>query len=181
MDSNRTSNQTHESRPLESLPIDFAWELRRLDERIAETVADEQTPAGLVDRVYAASVEQLPMRNRRPRQRATVDRGHALMGRLALAASLGLAFMVAALVLRTPTTEPAPINDVEVVPIAKTTDCCTPLSQEALLVLAGWSEEDEAGVAYLVDTHGTTLADVTDELERVTYEYEFLVSNLEEM
>lgn len=182
-------NPDHDTLPRspEALPPDVAWELRLLDERIGDMAnmsgmaAAQAPPPGLVDRVYAASVVGLPARAAGAATPIVVVRRRSTMSRLAMAASLGLAFMVAAWVLRSPGLGPAlPAVGPTTVSVASTKGSC-PLTQEAVLVLADWTEGEQSSVSYLLDTRDITLADVTDELERVSFEYEYLVSNLEEM
>jgi hypothetical protein len=77
-------------------------ELRAVDELLGRYAHRQLTPAGLIDRVFDASVGLLPSRRRREHvlrlQPAITD---SLWGRLAMAASIGLAFIVAGRILPT--------------------------------------------------------------------------------
>lgn len=73
-----------------------AAEDAELETRLTEMLADQPVPAGLTDRVYAASAPLLPSRLRFPaasEQRWQRSR-HVLGGRLAMAASVALVAMV---------------------------------------------------------------------------------------
>jgi hypothetical protein len=90
-------------------------ELREVDELLGRHARQQPVPAGLIERVFDASVGMLPSRRREPalRLQPVITTSH--WGRLAMAASIGLAFFVAARImpLREPSTRLSP--DVELV------------------------------------------------------------------
>jgi hypothetical protein len=98
---------------LEPLPVDFEPDLQAIDALLREHAEGASVPAGLADRVFDASADGLP------RPQAAPRRGPALTparpwwmwrlaprrqwrGGLAMAASLGLAFVIAAIHLSRP-------------------------------------------------------------------------------
>jgi hypothetical protein len=92
-------------------------ELREVDELLGRYARREPVPADLVDRVFDASVGALPGRRQRQpilRLQPVITTSH--WGRLAMAASIALAFFVAGRILpmREPSSLPSP--DVELVP-----------------------------------------------------------------
>ena len=104
-------------REIEPLPADFDTDLRRIDRALHQDADRLQTPPGLADRVYEASVVDLPdaHRLRLPGRGAAARRarpgrhaapGRSVWSRLALAASLGLALIVPAYFMRAPVIGP---------------------------------------------------------------------------
>ncbi len=75
--------------------------LRAIEELLARDAARTRVPPGLARRVYQGSVGGLPVLPRQPRQRPRYEvqplvlGRFAVWGRLAMAASIGLAFIVA--------------------------------------------------------------------------------------
>jgi hypothetical protein len=109
--------------PHEPSEPDLEPELRDLDEKLAETFGRREAPEGLADRIFRASVGSLRTRARLAEQTVGAERGmwrrlaglrrQQAWGRLALAASLALACVVAATLLRVPSvTTPGPSGDV---------------------------------------------------------------------
>ncbi len=92
-------------------------ELREVDELLGRHARGQPVPAGLIDRVFDASVGMLPSRRRRrePALRLQPVVATFLWGRLALAASIALAFFVAGRIM--PMHEPGSLlsPDVELV------------------------------------------------------------------
>ncbi len=91
-------------------------ELRQVDELLLRYARREPVPAGLVERVFDASVGMLPSRHQRqPVLRLQPVITTSLWGRLAMAASITLAFFVAGRIL--PMREPSSLlsPDVELV------------------------------------------------------------------
>jgi len=97
----------------EPLPADFELPLREIDARLREHAEEVDVPDGLAERVMTASASLLPKPRPMPRRRQTVEpaRGwrqwrlpsrRQWRGHLAMAASLGLAFVVAAVYLSRP-------------------------------------------------------------------------------
>ena len=82
-------------------------ELRAVDELLGRYARRQPVPAGLIERVFDASVGLLPSRRRRrePALRIQPSIGASLWGRLAMAASIGLAFFVAGQIM--PMREPS--------------------------------------------------------------------------
>lgn len=89
-------------------------ELRELDARLRRLLGGIDVPPGLVERVYRASAEGLPapVAGRVGRGRRVAAWG----GRAALAAMLGVAFVVAALTLRSDVTPGGPAEAVAIDP-----------------------------------------------------------------
>lgn len=80
---------------------DLPPELRRLDDALADLASVGPTPPGLTERVYAASVSELPARlrlvgSRRASARTVTWLSRPAWGQLAMAAGLALAFVVGA-------------------------------------------------------------------------------------
>jgi hypothetical protein len=91
-------------------------ELREVDDLLGRYAGRQPVPAGLVERVFDASVGMLPSRRRRePALRFQPVITTSLWGRLAMAASIALAFFVAGRIL--PMREPSSLlsPDVELV------------------------------------------------------------------
>jgi hypothetical protein len=86
-----------------------------VDELLGRYARREPIPAGLVERVFDASVGMLPGRPRQPALRLQPVITTSLWGRLAMAASIALAFFVAGRIL--PMREPGSLlsPDVELV------------------------------------------------------------------
>ncbi len=148
------------------LPADFEPELRDLDALLAEQARREPVPDRLADRVFEASVGGLPRRKPLPAAGpAAVGwiqillSSQAWRGRLAMAASLGLVFILAGLFMRGPgkTIDPPP---------------------ERSIVLAAWltevpSDGDDDEVAHLLDTAALSSFDeLTGELDEIIAEFD---------
>jgi hypothetical protein len=88
-------------------------ELREVDELLGRYARREPVPAGLVERVFDASVGMLPSRRRQPVLRLQPVITTSLWGRLAMAASIALAFVVAGRIL--PVREPSSLHSPAVV------------------------------------------------------------------
>lgn len=133
---------------LEPLPVGFEPDLRAIDALLREHAEGAGIPAGLADRVFGASAAGLP------RPQAAPRRGPALRpalpwwarrmpsrrqwrGGLAMAASLGLAFVIAAIHLSRPSRAVEPPSGLEA----------------ALAVDIEWPlEELDRQVGYLLET-----------------------------
>jgi hypothetical protein len=154
----------HQPNP-DRLPERSGADLRATDHRLARLArtAADRIPGGLADRVYHASVGALPVaapsdRRTKPGRRAWqpglagTRRDWRLVatgwGRLGLAAALGVAFVVAGVVLEE---SPAPVGEVAAIDM-------------------GWLDEDpldhvDAQVAYILDTGSlSSLDEITGEL-----------------
>jgi hypothetical protein len=147
----------------EPLPQGFEPELRAIDDLLRRHAAEAEVPPGLARRVFAASVDELSARRRRPRREAAPEPArHRLAfpvsarrqwrGGLALAASLGLAFVIAAVYLS-----------------GSGADATPPPSSlaEALAFDIDWQVADvDREVDYLLETAALmSEADVTGELD----------------
>jgi hypothetical protein len=104
------------SRASEPLPEGFEPELRAIDALLGDHAAEADVPVGLAQRVFEASVGDLPAGPRRPRREAApgparpwralpLTTQRQWRGGLALAASLGLAFVIAAVYVSRPAGE----------------------------------------------------------------------------
>lgn len=114
----RGMRQKPDQRPRERGPehvYEGPAELREVDELLGRYARREPVPAGLVERVFDASVGMLPGRPRQPALRLQPVITTSLWGRLAMAASIALAFFVAGRIL--PMREPGSLlsPDVELV------------------------------------------------------------------
>jgi hypothetical protein len=101
--------------PPDPLPADVEPSLRDLDARLGAVIRDREVrhpaPTGLADRVFEASVSNLPIPAvrptraepaRRPRWAETLVAGRIGWSHLAAAASLGLVFVIAAFFMTRP-------------------------------------------------------------------------------
>ena len=150
--------------PLEGpgpLPPGFEPELREIDDLLSRRARRAETPAGLADRIFRASVDLLPApavrREKTPlvhvvRRRLLPRLGPTAQwrGYAALAASLGLAFVLAALFTRGPVLRPeAGATSYEVVfAHAEEVLQADPLDAfdhqvSHILETGGWSSSDE--------------------------------------
>jgi hypothetical protein len=161
--------------PLQSeLPPD----LERIDESLADLAKRDQAPPGLTDRIYEASVSALPRLRLRGRAAAGPQRmrfHRPVWGQLAMAASIGLAFVLVAWFLSMPTGAPdrndliAERTDAPVVrTVARHSVRLTP-EAEWLLLETGFNGER---ISYLVETRDITFADLRSESERLFDELE---------
>jgi anti-sigma-K factor RskA len=110
-----TSNPNHDDRErrLEPLPGDFSPDLQAIDERLAELAAQSVVRSDLSQRVFAASVQNLPANVGGNRNLRFVDRvwgGRQAWGQFAMAASVAIAFGIALWFVQGPHTNP--INNV---------------------------------------------------------------------
>lgn len=159
-------NPEHQPNP-ERLPADFDSALQKTDERLSDLarLAASRTPQGLSNRVFEASVGDLPVGTERgaavrpearpewrPRLAGTRRNWRVIAtgwGRLGLAAALGFAFVVAGVVMDGPPAQPG---------------------GELAALDIGWLEEDplddvDAQVAHILDTDSLSYDDVAGELE----------------
>ena len=141
----------------EPLGGDVAPELRRLDTTLGRLALSADVPAGLARRVFAASVRLLPVRPLAPaaeRRAPTTSRRWpdlgVLCGRLALAATLALAFVMAARFLERPLSA----------------------ADSVLLADLGFLESDpleqlDSEFAYLLETRTVTFDEVSGEINSI--------------
>jgi hypothetical protein len=100
-------------------------ELREVDELLGRYARQQPAPAGLIERVFDASVGMLPSRRRgEPALRLQPLITTSQWGRLAMAASIALAFFVAAriMVMREPSTLMSPDVDLTLLEYAEAGD-----------------------------------------------------------
>jgi hypothetical protein len=140
-------------------------EFREVEARLSDWAARQRPPAGLADRVFDASVGLLPARRRPRRPRLQVPRltsfslWSGVGGRLALAASIALAFLVA----------------IRVSPRPGQSDRLTPDVETALLEYAGqagFADPRFATVEHILTTRDITFGDLTSDLARVVADLE---------
>jgi hypothetical protein len=140
--------------------FDGPAELREVDAMLAEYARRSPVPAGLADRVFNASAGLLPARRRRDRVlRLQPVSPVSTWGRLALAASIALAFFVAARVL----------------PFGRPTPLLSPDVELILLEFAGVGDLDEPGYAaveHLLVTRDMTFRDLTSDLANLVADLE---------
>jgi hypothetical protein len=174
----RDEPATHHAPDVEPLPAEFPAELRRIDRALHADAGRFVVPDGLEERVFDASVELLPNRGRAGRGGARRLRvvgvrrpggparswGRSQWGRMALAASLGLAFLVAAFVMQRGASRPMPVASGSIVDVG-----------------GRWLEEDprdamrdqmDREVAYLLDTRDISSHEVTSDLEAIVADLE---------
>lgn len=165
------------------LPAEFDRRLVELDRKLARQAASQPVPSGLAERVYRASVSLLPGRVEYGRLRFARSVRTPVWGQLAMAASVAVAFVVAAW-FHTSTITPSapdqgyvfhgpPIADVAPEQIGRDqprergvilAQRAELLSPDALRLLF------DGGSDYLFDTRDLTHAEAVDDLHRV-YEH----------
>jgi hypothetical protein len=150
------------NRHLDDLPGDLESSLVVIDKQLAADAAQQAVPEGLIDRVYDASVELLPDDQLAPIP-ITLRFSKSSWGRLAMAASLAVAFVLGARVLRT--SPPQPV-------VVPTYVSNTQLSREAELVVI-----DTLGVQSTRMQDLVTMRDAT--YDELTAEIAVLVAELE--
>lgn len=149
-------------RPADQTPPEF----REVEARLSAWARSRPVPPGLADRVFAASAALLPSgRRRRPSllqmpRLASLSAWGGIGGRLALAASIALAFFVA----------------VRVTPQAHESNRLTPEVETVLLeyagVDAGFIDPRVASVESILRTRDTTFGDLNSDLARVAADLE---------
>ena len=167
----------HLADPRDPLPAEFGPELGRVDDAVAHAASGAPLPAGLADRVFEASVARMPRPLLRPatlrpaarRWAGTAPVRSSRWSRLAMAASVALAFGVASWLVRPPVPPPSPENR-GVLVITSTTDDV--LAPDVVWLLMQPAAENDPEVALLLDTEDMTFDDLAGELA-------MLVSRLE--
>ncbi|HRP62124.1 MAG TPA: hypothetical protein PK400_02400 [Phycisphaerales bacterium] len=179
-----SSGDALQSRPQpENLPADFEPSLIHLDDLIGEMLLADVDESGafdaVADRLFAASVAHLPKvqprdtRWRFPRFAEAPLLRTPIWSRLAMAACVGMAFVVGAVLMHSPQGQPGDriavvtpsVNDSGNVAIVQPeTDTFTALSRNAEWLLL------DSSVAYLLDTRDMTLADLARDIARVAGE-----------
>ncbi len=166
----------HLADPRDPLPAEFGPELGRVDDAVGQAAGGAPLPAGLADRVFEASVARMP----RPLLRPTTLRPAAKRwagaapvrssrwSRLAMAASVALAFGVAGWLVRPPVPQESPEN--RRLLVASPTDDV--LAPDVVWLLMQPAAENDPEVALLLDTEDMTFDDLAGELA-------MLVSRLE--
>jgi hypothetical protein len=152
------------------LPSSFEADLQDVDALLREHARRVDVPRGLEDRVFEASVSNLAGPSIGERRTAVIgverfrlDRWRKRWGgRVAIAASLGMVFVLAALFLSLPTPTDGPAGGFRL----------------ASDLNAGWLEEDprdheDAYLAYLLDSATISSFDeITGEIEAIVSDYE---------
>lgn len=161
----RPNLNTHEPEPL---PGVFSPEMRAVDDELRAQARQAEIPLGLSDRVFAASVKQLPVdlpgagdrRLRFPFQSWTAR--HGVWGQLAMAASVALAFGVALWFVYGPHTKRA----------TGASDTAASLAA-ALRPLSSEPDPFESDFSYLLETSDLNSAeDIKSELVMLVRELE---------
>ena len=173
-----TDLNAHNSRPPENLPGSLEPELKRLDARLTRDAGHLDLPPGLADRVFEASVGRLPAQRYRFQTVETISTSRRLVlrrqvwARVALAASLAVAFVMSAQILMKTSspvepdvfagiTEPLEILIPEMSPVSD--DRFVVLQRDAeqlLFALAAGGMDD---FSYMAMTREITLDDLNDE------------------
>ncbi len=152
--------------PRDPLPAAFGPQLGRVDDAVAQAASGAPLPAGLADRVFEASVARMPRPLLRPetlrpaarRWAGTAPVRSSRWSRLAMAASVALAFGVASWLVRPPVPPAGPEN--------------RGLQPDVVWLLMQPAAEGDPEVASLLDTEDMTFDDLAGELA-------MLVSRLE--
>ncbi len=166
----------HLADPRDPLPAEFGPELGRVDDAVAQAASGAPLPAGLADRVFEASVARMPRSLLRPatlrpaarRWAGTAPVRSSRWSRLAMAASVALAFGVASWLVRPPVPSTSPQNR-RLLADSRTGDILAP---DVVWLLMQPAAEGDPEVASLLDTEDMTFDDLAGELA-------MLVSRLE--
>ena len=159
----RTNLNTREPEPL---PAIFSPEMRAVDDELRAQARQVEIPLGLSDRVFAASVKELPRElpgagDRRLRFPSWAVR-HGVWGQLAMAASVALAFGIALWFVYGPHTKRA----------AGASDTAASLAA-ALRPLSAEPDPFENDFSYLLETSDLNSAeDIKSELVMLVRELE---------
>ncbi len=140
-------------------------ELEVIDSMLSREARRQSVPEGLIERVFDASVGGLPGPRRARVYRLEPPRRASLWGRLAIAASIGLAFAVATLFVR-----PRPLLslEVELVLLGDTQDTQSEIDR----LLGGYGESTLGPVEHLLLTRDLTFKDLTSELAMLAADLE---------
>ncbi len=166
----------HLAEPRDPLPAEFGPELGRVDDAVAQAASGAPLPAGLADRVFEASVARMPRPLLRPatlrpaarRWAGTAPVRSSRWSRLAMAASVALAFGVASWLVRPPVPSTSPQNR-RLLADSRNDDILAP---DVVWLLMQPAAEGDPEVASLLDTEDMTFDDLAGELA-------MLVSRLE--
>ncbi len=158
----------HLADPRDPLPADFGPELGRVDDAVAHAATGAPLPAGLADRVFEASAAPMTRLQLRPptlrpavrRWAGTAPVRGCRWSRLALAASVALAFGVASQLVRPPAPSASPENR-EWLVVASPTDVLAP---DVVWLLMQPAAEGDTEVASLLVTEDMTFDDLAGEL-----------------
>lgn len=166
------------SNPAGQLPAEFDRRLVELDQKLSGQAESQPTPVGLAERVFRASVSLLPHQHEHASLRFPRSVRTPVWGQLAMAASVAVAFVVAAWFHSATTTTPSdsdgfvhhtPPPIVESMLSAGDRDAADSTRPQLLspevehLLFDGESD-------YLLDTRDLTHADAVDDLHRI-YEH----------
>ena len=146
--------------PARKLPA----ELEAIDAMLAREARRQPVPEGVIERVFNASVGGLPRRRARV-YRLEPPRRASLWGRLAIAASIGLAFAVATSIVR-----PRPLlwPEVELVLLGDTQETQNEIDR----LLRGYGESTLGPVEHLLLTRDMTFNDLANDLAMLAADLE---------
>ncbi|MHC4991741.1 MAG: hypothetical protein ACYTGC_12250 [Planctomycetota bacterium] len=145
---------------LEPLPSGFDDELREIDLLLQANAARTSVPRDLADTVYDMTVGLLWQRQQPLPFKPAARRMQTVWSRLAMAASLALAFLVAAWFMQAPL-ETGPVQMVAEVPLS-----------ELDWILLEPSGSDTMGVGYLLESGDVTFEELTEELKQLVDQLE---------
>jgi hypothetical protein len=145
-------------------------ELRHVDELLGRYARREPVPAGLIERVFDASVGLLPSprRRREPVLRLQPAITASLWGRLALAASIALAFFVAGRILPVDGSGSLLSPDVELALL----EYAGAGDLDLQLALRGLEEAGYEAVEHLLVTRDMTFRDLAGDLANLAADLE---------
>lgn len=156
----------------EQTPITLPEDLRLLDEQLWGAASSSRVPSGMADRVFQASVEHLPGRRvTRPMLRLAGTRANRRVAswrsRLAMAASLGMAFVATALFLSVPGGVQPEMATVAVQANADVSDPSGDSIDDCFALLASLDSDTLDAEAYL-DVMRSDLTDFANEADQLT-------------
>lgn len=158
------SPDTHDfpfGRPAEPLPAEFDDGLREIDALLARRASLTSVPRHLADAVYDATLglfweRQDPLRlpSRTPRR--------TIFGRLAMAATLAMACLIAARFITPPVEADANVQMAGLLPA----------EVEQIIMESPLAADDETDYLYLFDAHGVSYEDISGDLDQIVEELE---------
>jgi len=156
------------------LPASYGDDLRRIDGLLTAHASRRQLPVGLNDRVFELSAPRLLRTSPTYSFAAAHRRQRTLMSRLAMAASIALAFLVGRTVVNMPSDGPMMADGgngstpMTIQPLAM----AAPLSADAEWVLMESAGNGARDLSMMPDVRNATYADLTRDLEIVVDELE---------
>lgn len=163
------------SNPAGPLPAEFDRRLVEVDEKLARRAASQTPRIGLTDRVFRASVSHLPAQQDHSPLRFPRTVRTPVWGQLAMAASVAVAFVVAAWfhsAVTTPTgtdglVHHTPPPAVESMPLADDQAASAPPSAPQMLSPEVEHLLFDGESDYLLNTRDLSHADAVDDLHRI--------------